>query len=87
MPSAFSPNGDGKNDILRPRLFGIVKKMHFAVYDRWGVKLFETTEKDKGWDGRIQTGEYASGTLIWTCEYQFEGQPLREVKGTVISVR
>lgn len=87
MPSAFSPNGDGKNDILRPKLYGNVRQMHFIVFDRWGQKVFETTEKDKGWDGRLPSGANATGTFIWACEYQFEGQPLRRGQGTVIAVR
>lgn len=87
MPSAFSPNGDGKNDVLKPVLNGDVRRIRFAVYDRWGQILFETTERNKGWDGRLRSGEFASGVLLWTCEYQFQGQPLQVEKGTVVAIR
>lgn len=53
LPTAFSPNGDGKNDILRIRGYGI-EKVHLQIFNRWGEKVFETTELDKGWDGKYK---------------------------------
>lgn len=53
IPNAFSPNGDGKNEVLYVRGNNITK-LYFAVYDRWGQKVFETTDINKGWDGRFK---------------------------------
>jgi gliding motility-associated-like protein len=50
VPNTFTPNGDGQNDILYVR--GLkVEELYFAVYNRWGEMVFETTDKNKGWDG------------------------------------
>jgi hypothetical protein len=43
VPSAFTPNGDGKNDVIRPVLLGISKLHFFSIYNRWGQLLFTTT--------------------------------------------
>jgi len=50
VPNAFTPNIDQKNDILMVRS-DILSDVYFAIYDRWGEKLFETTDMNKGWDG------------------------------------
>jgi gliding motility-associated-like protein len=50
VPNTFTPNGDGQNDIFYVR--GLkVDQIYFAVYNRWGEMVFETTDKTKGWDG------------------------------------
>jgi gliding motility-associated-like protein len=50
VPNAFTPNGDGNNDILYA--YGdIIDELYFAVYDRWGEIMFESTDITKGWDG------------------------------------
>jgi gliding motility-associated-like protein len=50
IPNAFSPNRDGNNDVLYVRS-QCIKDIHFVIYDRWGEKLFETTDLSVGWDG------------------------------------
>jgi gliding motility-associated-like protein len=50
MPSAFTPNNDGINDMFAPKGVSI-EKMNFKVFDRWGQKLFESSSMEKGWDG------------------------------------
>ncbi len=50
VPNAFSPNGDGKNDVLYVR-GNAVDEMEFIVVNRWGEKVFETRTTDIGWDG------------------------------------
>jgi gliding motility-associated-like protein len=50
IPDAFSPNGDGHNDILYVR-GDCIKTMDFVIYDRWGNKVFESTNISYGWDG------------------------------------
>jgi gliding motility-associated-like protein len=53
VPSGFSPNGDGVNDMVYVKGYGI-QKMTFRIYNRWGEKVFESTEQSKGWDGRYK---------------------------------
>lgn len=50
LPTGFSPNSDGKNDILYIR-GGAVKTVHLVLYNRWGQKIFETNDINQGWDG------------------------------------
>lgn len=50
VPSGFSPNGDGENDILYVR-GAAIKTLDLKIYNRWGQLIFETTTKEKGWDG------------------------------------
>ncbi|HIF13922.1 MAG TPA: gliding motility-associated C-terminal domain-containing protein [Bacteroidetes bacterium] len=51
VPNLFSPNGDGHNDILYVRTFGVFENIHFSLYDRWGKLVFETFDENIGWDG------------------------------------
>ena len=53
VPSGFSPNGDGVNDVVFVRGYGI-EKMTFRIFNRWGEKLFESTNMNNGWDGRYK---------------------------------
>ncbi len=53
VPNGFSPNGDGRNDVLYVRGNGI-DDLYFVVYDRWGEKVFETHSQSIGWDGRFR---------------------------------
>jgi gliding motility-associated-like protein len=56
VPNAFTPNGDGNNDVLYVRS-NIIESMEFAIYNRWGQKVFETTEQSIGWDGTYKGQE------------------------------
>ena len=53
IPNAFSPNGDGINDTFLPILRG-TKSYLLAIFNRWGNKIFETTDLNSGWDGSFQ---------------------------------
>jgi gliding motility-associated-like protein len=53
MPSGFTPNADGHNDVIRPILAGIKQLVYFRVYNRWGQLVFSTSEANKGWDGTL----------------------------------
>jgi gliding motility-associated-like protein len=87
VPTAFSPNSDGRNDLFRPMLFGHVKKYHFIVYSRWGQVIFETTELNRAWDGTVAGTLQQSNVFTWMCTYQFEGEEMKTEKGTVMLVR
>ena len=57
IPNAFSPNNDGHNDTLMARINpSCLEEFYFAVFDRWGVKIFETKDITKGWDGSSGQG-------------------------------
>ncbi len=55
IPTAFSPDGDGKNEVFRPYGNAISEEGYLmTIYDRWGEKIFESTNMNKGWDGKIK---------------------------------
>jgi len=87
VPSGFSPNGDGKNDVFKPVTFRPVKKYRFAIFNRWGAEVFESSDVQKGWDGKIGGELQPAGVFVWICYFQFEGSEMRVEKGTVMMVR
>jgi len=64
VPNIFSPNGDGYNDLLEiqgPRLFNYT----IEIYDRWGKKVFQSTEQKEYWDGTIKGKPLAPQTFVY----------------------
>ncbi|MBP7102794.1 MAG: gliding motility-associated C-terminal domain-containing protein [Bacteroidales bacterium] len=54
VPNAFTPNGDGVNDVFKPEMLENVKEGYiFEIFNRWGEKIFSTTNTEEGWDGTI----------------------------------
>ena len=87
VPTAFTPNADGKNDQLRPLVVGITKHYYFSVYNRWGQQVFLTTEIGKGWDGTFQGNAQSSGAYVFLAEgIDYLGQKIIK-KGTVVLIR
>lgn len=81
VPSAFSPNHDGKNDYLRPVVLGRVNKYRFTVFDRWGNMVFQTNQADQGWDGMYKSMPANVGAYVWVCEYELNGDQPQVIKG------
>ena len=65
VPSAFSPNGDGNNDVLRPIGIGYRNIRFFRVFNRWGEQVFYTTKFGEGWDGNWKGKASDIGTYFW----------------------
>lgn len=65
VPTAFSPNGDGKNDILRPIGIGYRNINYFRVFNRWGQQVYYGTKFNEGWDGSYQGAKADIGTYYW----------------------
>lgn len=87
VPNAFTPNGDGNNDVLRPVLLGMKELTYFRVYNRWGVLMFSTTEQGKGWDGRYGGKAQDPAAFVWECEaVTYKGQ-IRKRKGSAVLIR
>jgi gliding motility-associated-like protein len=72
FPNAFTPNS-GHNEVFRPVVIGYPVVYHFSIYNRWGQRIFDTTDPNKGWDGRIGGHDMETGTYVWACAYQFAG--------------
>ncbi len=65
LPTAFSPNGDGMNDVYYPR-GGPFKTIDFRVYNSWGVEIYSTQTVGEGWDGTYKGVDQQVGTYVWT---------------------
>lgn len=86
VPNTFTPNGDGMNDILFVRSNSIAE-IYFAVYNRWGEMVFETSDLKKGWDG-IYKGEPANPDVFaWYVTAKcYNGDEMKK-KGNVTLIR
>jgi gliding motility-associated-like protein len=65
MPNAFTPNGDGKNDVFRIPPDASIDLEVFSIYDRWGIKIFSTKNSNQGWDGTIKGMQQATGVYVY----------------------
>lgn len=88
MPNAFTPNGDGRND-----LFGVppslqLTVLNFSVYNRWGERVFSASGNTLSWDGRLNNQPQPAGVYVWQLEYvdELTGRPT-SANGTVMLIR
>ncbi len=89
IPNAFTPNGDGKNDVFR--IIGIpsenITKYNFRIFNRWGQMVFETSNIELPWDGSYK-GQYCpAGEYVWEIFYVDNKKTKVSNKGTVMLLR
>ncbi len=65
FPNAFSPNGDGDNDIFIPAVYESVQSYELVIYNRWGEKMFYTTDITEGWDGYFNGNAAMQDVYVW----------------------
>jgi len=87
VPTAFTPNKDGKNDLLKPTCVGISQLDYFRIYNRWGQLLFETKDPERGWDGSINGAEQSSGTFVFMAKGTDYTGKIIVKNGTVVLIR
>ena len=76
VPNAFTPNGDGKNDKVRPIAAGMHRIEYFHVYNRWGQLVFSTQNSGQGWDGTIGGQLQSTGVFTWAVKaVDINGKP------------
>jgi gliding motility-associated-like protein len=68
FPNAFSPNGDGENDIFNFKS-RYISAVIMKIYNRWGELVYQTNQTDKGWDGNINGKPAPLGTYIHHCQF------------------
>ncbi|MGN6213654.1 gliding motility-associated C-terminal domain-containing protein [Parafilimonas sp.] len=87
VPSAFTPDKNGLNDMLRPIPVGIKDFLFFKVFDRWGKMIFYTTDYHKGWDGSVKGVVQSLNTYVWMAGGKDgDGKTILR-KGTVTLIR
>lgn len=87
VPSAFTPNGDGLNDIFRPLITQLVKGYNMTIWNRWGGIMYETTNAQTGWNGTFSGAKQASGVYVYLIQFiDADGAPIK-LQGTVTLIR
>lgn len=87
IPSAFTPNGDGRNDEFRITNLTFQKVMEFRVFNRWGQEIFSTTDGRKGWDGSWKGVTQEMGTYNYIIRIGYPDGYVETYKGDVTLVR
>jgi gliding motility-associated-like protein len=87
VPSGFTPNGDGRNDDIKPFTVGISQLTYFSIYNRWGQLIFTTSQIGKTWDGNFNGVKQPPGTYVYQAlGIDFAGNSIYR-KGTVVLIR
>ncbi|HYE55511.1 MAG TPA: T9SS type B sorting domain-containing protein, partial [Chitinophagaceae bacterium] len=89
MPNAFTPGrpgSRGQNHVVRPQGFGMGKVM-FRIYNRWGQKLFETTDPRAGWDGTFKGVLQPMDVYVYTLEVEFTDGTRASKRGDITLIR
>lgn len=88
IPNTFTPNNDGLNDTFQPKGVGFGEKGYVMdVFDRWGTRVFSSTEFKKGWDGTIKGNPAADGVYIYKIKVATQGNGKREFAGHINLIR
>jgi gliding motility-associated-like protein len=88
VPTGFTPNGDGKNDLFKALGVETVSDFSLKIYNRWGEVVFETADKTKGWDGRIRGANSPSGVFVYVLKYTDMNLPEpQSLKGSFVLIR
>lgn len=86
LPSAFSPNGDGNNDILYI-YGGQIETISVAIYDRWGELVWETNDETEGWDGTYKGKEASAGVYVYKMKARFWEGDVETKSGNITLIR
>jgi gliding motility-associated-like protein len=89
VPNAFTPGrpgGSGVNHLIKVKGFGI-EKINWRIYNRWGVKVFESTNKDNGWDGTYNGQPQPMDVYMYILEVQFTDNTTARRTGDITLIR
>jgi gliding motility-associated-like protein len=86
VPNTFTPNNDGKNDILY--VYGnTIAKMKLRVYNQWGQFIYESLNIQNGWDGTYKGDIQPNGVYVYFLEAEFNDGTKTTKKGTITLLR
>jgi gliding motility-associated-like protein len=88
IPNIFSPNGDGNNDVLYV-LGNNIAQVNLVIYNRWGERVFESTDIKKGWDGSYmgKNKESIAAVFIYYCKVIYADETKEQLKGNITLVK
>ena len=92
LPNVFTPNGDGINDLFKPRKYRFIEKIEFQVFNRWGNPVFDTENIDINWNGKDKDSgkDLSSGVYFYTLKIYvnyLSGTDMKPVSGTITIIR
>ncbi len=87
VPTAFTPNNDNLNDVLKPTLMGIKDLRYFRIFNRWGELIFETKTVGQGWNGILKGVVQPTQVFVWVAEGVGTDGRVVMRKGTSLLVR
>jgi large repetitive protein len=86
VPNVFSPNADGKNDILF--VYGnYIEKVDMHIYNQWGQEIASITDKTQGWDGRHKGNPQPVGVYVYVLKAELRGGKTVNLKGSITLIR
>ena len=86
VPNAFTPNGDGQNDVFE--VYGVgISQVDLTVYNRWGQEIFKASSNRPQWDGMYKGKMQPPGTYSYLVEVWFLGDHVVKQKGSVALIR
>ena len=87
IPNSFTPNNDGLNDFFRVKYPEFIKQFNMVVYNRWGQKIFATTNPQTGWDGSFKGIQQPASAYTWTIQLiDFENHT-KAASGSILLIR
>ena len=94
LPNAFTPNGDGVNDLFVPMRITpeLITQVHMHIFNRWGRTVYDTDDPYINWDGRAMDTrlDCATGTYFYVCDVEMktpEGPVSRRLQGIITLLR
>lgn len=87
MPDAFTPNNDGVNDKFGVKYPQFIKAFHIIIYNRWGSKVFETTDPYLKWDGTVKSIPQNIGSYVWMIDFTDNNNKQQTAHGMVTLLR
>jgi gliding motility-associated-like protein len=86
VPNVFTPNGDGKNDLLL--VYGnYITKLEMRIFNQWGQQIESITDKNKGWDGRYKGKAQPVGVYVYTLQAELSDGRSVKLKGYINLIR
>ena len=86
FPNSFSPNEDEENDVLK--IYGVgIKNIRLEIFNRWGEKVFETTNQLAGWDGTYRGKQLTTGVFAYYLSVDFYSGTTKNLKGNITLIR
>ena len=88
FPDAFTPDSDKRNDEFGPLgTLSAVSDYSISIFNRWGQKVFDSTNPFRKWNGTVNGVSPGSGVYVWIASYSFDHRPKKTVKGTIVLIK